>query len=812
MKKIFLLFVLLSTALFAQQKLLLQQQDIISIDDKLSDKLLSGKLVEELSEKTYALHNKAALQKSNIVVENAEKMTVAVYFENYPSASELTELDKLGIRYLPGTWTPPLDNHPLGFMLAEIPVDSFITAVNLPYVKKVGYTGSVNMANNNTAAKKIRADSAWADGWTGKGVKVAILDSGLDTEPANSDLPSTIEKRDYSAYPARVDDNVENTVSSHGTHVTGSVLGRGVLSDGNTGNSGGSFKGQAPEASLVFLKIGQDASSNSSSDAMIAAMHAAVDTFHAAILSMSYGSWYEHHDGTSATEQTVDWVYSQGKPFFLSAGNEGDAARHYSGTVDANSSTDFIQVNVYATTANSTRLYFNLVWADGSERKNLSLQYYNADKVLQTSTAYAATQSSRGTESKYSYMSKYVPASTATQVFYVKVVNPSSTAQKFHIYEDWNNNVVVFNEPDENYTIGQPATADHAFAVGAYVSRISWKASNGSSYNFVPQPKIDRIASFSSRGPRIDDVTEPSITAPGTAIISMADRDVATDAALMIDNDGITGSGDANYAIMQGTSMATPITAGAAALILQKYPYAVPEEIYTAIKSAALVDNYTTTSIPSNAWGYGKLNIYNALNYMGSLPVELVAFSGFSDRTCVKLNWETASETNNCGFEIERSSGSSSGPWIKTGFISGHGTTSSTSSYSYTDNNLFAVPAVYYRLKQVDFDGSYKYSNTIEVTMLPSKYAIEQNYPNPFNPVTTINFSLPEDSKVKISIYNVMGEKVAEPYNSTTSAGYNQVTFNATGLASGVYYYRIEAAATGSGSEFSAVKKMILLK
>ena len=101
---------------------------------------------------------------------------------------------------------------------------------------------------------------------------------------------------------------------------------------------------------------------------------------------------------------------------------------------------------------------------------------------------------------------------------------------------------------------------------------------------------------------------------------------------------------------------------------------------------------------------------------------------------------------------------------------------------------------------------------TIEVTMLPSKYAIEQNYPNPFNPVTTINFSLPEDSKVKISIYNVMGEKVAEPYNSTTSAGYNQVTFNATGLASGVYYYRIEAAATGSGSEFTAVKKMILLK
>jgi subtilisin family serine protease len=811
MKKILLLLVLLSTAMFAQRKLILQQQDIINVDDKLNNKLLSGKIVEELSVKTYALHNKTALQKSNIVVENAEKMCVAVYFENYPSASELTELDKHGVKYLRGTWTPPLDGHPLGFMLAEIPVDSFLTAINLPYIKKVGYSGSINMANNNNAAKKIKADSAWAAGWTGKGVKVAILDSGLDTEPANSDLPSTIQKRDYSNYPASIDNNVENTVSSHGTHVTGSVLGRGVLSQANTGNSGGSFKGEAPDADLVFLKIGLDEDGGATGDALIAAMHAAVDTFHAAILSMSYGGWYEHHDGTNPIEQAVDWVYSSGKPFFISAGNDGDAGRHYSGTVDANSSTDFIQVNVDKTPADKTKLFFNLVWSDGAERKNLTLQYYNANKVLLASISYAPTESPRGTESRYSGIEKFLPASSSVQVYYLKVVNPSSTPQKFHIYEDWGNDLVTFNNPDPYYTIGQPATADHAFAVGAFVSRIAWKASNGYSYNFDPQPKIDRIASFSSQGPRVDEVTEPSITAPGTAIISMGDRDVAAEDALIIDNDGTLGSGDANYAIMQGTSMATPIAAGAAALILQKYPSAAPSDIYTAIKNAALTDGYTGT-VPNNTWGYGKLNIYNAINYMSSVPVELVSFSGYNNRTSVKLSWETATETNNNGFEIERSAGSSGGPWIKTGFIQGHGTTTASSSYSFTDNNIVSVPRVYYRLKQVDFDGSYKYSNTIEITMLPSKYALEQNFPNPFNPVTTINFSLPEDSKVKISVYNVMGEKVAEPYNNTAAAGYNQVTFNASGMASGVYYYRIEAAATGSKSEFSAVKKMVLLK
>ena len=92
------------------------------------------------------------------------------------------------------------------------------------------------------------------------------------------------------------------------------------------------------------LKIGGDASSSSTTEAMIGAMDAAVTIYDADILSMSYGGWYYHHDGSSATEQKVDWVYSMGKPFFISAGNSADDDRHYSGTVAANSSTNYIQV------------------------------------------------------------------------------------------------------------------------------------------------------------------------------------------------------------------------------------------------------------------------------------------------------------------------------------------------------------------------------------------------------------------------------------------------------------------------------------
>ena len=157
---------------------------------------------------------------------------------------------------------------------------------------------------------------------------------------------------------------MENTVTGHGTHVVGSVLGRGVLSGSNTGNGGGAYKGVAPDASLLFLKIGNDGTGSASNIAMEAAMDSAVTLYDADIISMSYGGWWTYHDGSESTEQKVDWCYSQGVPVFLSAGNSADDDRHYSGTVGANDSTGFIQVNVTGA-VNDTRLRFNMIWYDG---------------------------------------------------------------------------------------------------------------------------------------------------------------------------------------------------------------------------------------------------------------------------------------------------------------------------------------------------------------------------------------------------------------------------------------------------------------
>jgi len=191
------------------------------------------------------------------------------------------------------------------------------------------------------------------------------------------------------------------------------------------------------------------------------------------------------------------------------------------------------------------------------------------------------------------------------------------------------------------------------------------------------------------------------------------------------------------------------------------------------------------------------------------VPVELTSFTANVVGTSVDLNWTTATELNNQGFEIERSENNVS--FEKIAFVPGFGTTTETKSYSYKDQSVNSGN-YYYRLMQIDYDGSFSYSDVVEVDVtLPTEFALAQNYPNPFNPSTTIQFSLPVDAQVTISIYNLVGEKVAEAVNGNFTAGLNRVTFNASLLTSGVYFYRLDANGI-NGKTFSAVKKMSLLK
>ncbi len=222
--------------------------------------------------------------------------------------------------------------------------------------------------------------------------------------------------------------------------------------------------------------------------------------------------------------------------------------------------------------------------------------------------------------------------------------------------------------------------------------------------------------------------------------------------------------------------------------------------------------NYCYLLFQSNSVGWcTEWTTNNFYKYVGPsfiTPVELASFTLQVNEKNITLNWTTASETNNKGFEIERSRKSEVGSqnWEKIGFVEGHGTSSKINIYSFTDKNLEAGNYTY-RLKQIDYDGTFSYSEEItsEIQSIYS-YFLDQNYPNPFNPSTTIKYGLKSKSNVKITIYNSIGQIVKVVLNEVKEPGNYKLDLNASKLTSGVYIYRIQT------DNFISSKKMILMK
>ena len=209
--------------------------------------------------------------------------------------------------------------------------------------------------------------------------------------------------------------------------------------------------------------------------------------------------------------------------------------------------------------------------------------------------------------------------------------------------------------------------------------------------------------------------------------------------------------------------------------------------------------------------------IYNATWVSGDspLPVELTFFTANVSEGNIVLNWQTATEVNNYGFEVERSSQSAAGSWQNIGFVEGSGNSNSTKEYSFIDKDV-ANGDYSYRLKQIDTDGSYSYSNEITVETrrgesLPTEFELSQNYPNPFNPTTTIKYTIPAGVKAQcmasLRVYDILGNQVATLVNGQKEPGYYEVKFEASHFPSGVYFYVLRA-----GEEFHAVKKMLFIK
>ncbi len=195
------------------------------------------------------------------------------------------------------------------------------------------------------------------------------------------------------------------------------------------------------------------------------------------------------------------------------------------------------------------------------------------------------------------------------------------------------------------------------------------------------------------------------------------------------------------------------------------------------------------------------------------LPVQLASFAAVRASDDVQLSWSTISELNNFGFYVERKlDGTSSFTEVPNSFVAGHATTLEAHNYTFTDNTVTSG-VWYYRLRQVDLDGKVNYSEPVKVefttavtTETPATYGLNQNYPNPFNPTTDIQFSLAKAGTVSLKVYDMLGREVATLANGEFVAGVHHVTFNATTLPSGAYFYALKAG------NFSAMKSMMLVK
>ena len=249
---------------------------------------------------------------------------------------------------------------------------------------------------------------------------------------------------------------------------------------------------------------------------------------------------------------------------------------------------------------------------------------------------------------------------------------------------------------------------------------------------------------------------------------------------------------------------------------------------YTASDSSSTDTIYSTglsvnyDGIPSeiDEWAYGSK--FPVTVIQNAIPVELISFDASNEDNRITLTWKTATEINNYGFEIERSVGSlqssviSQFPnrWEKIGFVKGNGSSSIVHRYFFVDypgNNS----VLKYRLRQVDYSGSFKFSNTLEVSINnPISFSLEQNYPNPFNPTTKIRYSVPSSETqssassqhVLLKVYDIPGNEISTLVNEKKEPGHYQIEFNGMNLTSGIYFYKLQI------EENSIVRKMVLLR
>jgi hypothetical protein len=551
----------------------------------------------------------------------------ALYVDAPLSEVDKRELAAQGI-VVHETYVPPLPpGHPQGFYLATVSYNSLAAVEADNRIARLASTEISSKPLNDVAQQVTNTDDVHAgtgvpSALDGTGVTIAVADSGLDT--THNDFPAPIEAFDMTdgTGPGTWGTDVSNTVTGHGTHVTGSALGRGTNSMGGTPSSR-VFSGAAPGASLLFYKIGNDVNGGASSTDEIEAINRA-GLMGADVFSMSYGGVGFFNDGSSGMCQAIDTQFAAGMVVCISAGNDGNANKHDEVVVAPSTTSAPFSLTVDGVANPTVGLEgVRLIWRDTATQYNpvatdivLNCTNLGAGETL---TKDFGQTSTRNTDSQDWTLDTNI--SGAIKVYNFTITNNGLAVvvatPTIHCYAL---SFGTWVSPDQSSTVMNPSVADNALCVGAWVHRNSWTAWSGGGFGFGQT--LGGIATFSSRGPRIDNVQKPDFSSPGSAMISTRDTvaGLMSSGSLKIDDDGSNNStGPATYYVQQGTSMACPFAAGMCALLIQENILATPTDVRNA-----LINFASSSGAPNFDIGYGLIDIQASVNNV--VPIEILGF------------------------------------------------------------------------------------------------------------------------------------------------------------------------------------------
>ena len=401
----------------------------------------------------------------------------------------------------------------------------------------------------------------------------------------------------------------EEDTFGHGSHVAGTAAGNGAT------RADRKFAGIAPNADLLIVKAGDGSfSENHIIDALSYAKNVAAQLNEPIVVNMSLGGNSGPHDGTSAEEQAVDNFASSspGRVVVISAGNSGADNIHITGSLPNGSTEDFnFNVSSYTPLSGSGNDNFGFdLWFDKAGAVTTVVTTPNSittNSTLSTDDGFIqlGNSSFTGDRDVYLYVNDNISTKTpAAGNWKLSVTNNSSQSMIYHGWLYDKTMTVALSGGNSDYTVGTPGTANDAITVGSFVTRWRWEGSDGGAYYYGSNDRSDNISSFSSIGPRRDGIQKPDITAPGQGVISVRSGDTSPDSVHLI--------GDGKYVLEQGTSMACPVTAGSVALLLQQKNDLTYSEVKSYLTNNAVTDGFTG-AVPSSVWGYGKLNIFDAM-------------------------------------------------------------------------------------------------------------------------------------------------------------------------------------------------------